>query len=47
MVSNCIAPLAWTRMVGTIPNETPEQQKRVEGAGADGAGTGTRPTQSR
>lgn len=31
VVSNCIAPFAWTRMVGTIPNETPEQQKRVEG----------------
>ncbi len=31
VVSNCIAPFAWTRMVGTIPTETPEQQKRVEG----------------
>lgn len=31
VTSNCIAPFAWTRMVGTIPNETPEQQKRVEG----------------
>lgn len=31
VVSNCIAPFAWTRMVGTIPNETPEQKKRVEG----------------
>lgn len=31
VVSNCIAPFAWTRMVGTIPNETPEQRKRVEG----------------
>lgn len=31
VVSNCIAPFAWTRMVGTIPNETPEQQRRVEG----------------
>lgn len=29
--SNCIAPFAWTRMVGTIPAETPEQKKRVEG----------------
>ncbi len=29
--SNCIAPFAWTRMVGTIPAETPEQQQRVEG----------------
>ena len=31
VTSNCIAPFAWTRMVGTIPNETPEQQRRVEG----------------
>lgn len=31
VVSNCIAPFAWTRMVDTIPNETPEQRKRVEG----------------
>ena len=31
VVSNCIAPFAWTRMVNTIPNETPEQRKRVEG----------------
>ena len=31
VVSNCIAPFAWTRMVGTIPNETPEQRARVEG----------------
>ncbi len=29
--SNCIAPFAWTRMVGTIPDETPEQKRRVEG----------------
>jgi NAD(P)-dependent dehydrogenase (short-subunit alcohol dehydrogenase family) len=29
--SNCIAPFAWTRLVGTIPEETPEQRKRVEG----------------
>jgi NAD(P)-dependent dehydrogenase (short-subunit alcohol dehydrogenase family) len=29
--SNAIAPWAWTRMVGTIPADTPEQQKRVEG----------------
>lgn len=28
--SNAVAPFAWTRMVGSIPNETPEQQKRVE-----------------
>jgi hypothetical protein len=26
-----VAPFAWTRMVGTIPTDTPEQQKRVEG----------------
>ncbi|HLY58184.1 MAG TPA: SDR family NAD(P)-dependent oxidoreductase [Stellaceae bacterium] len=31
VASNCIAPFAWTRMVGTIPTDTPEQQKRVEG----------------
>lgn len=31
VTSNCIAPFAWTRMVGTIPTDTPEQQKRVEG----------------
>ncbi|MFM1987659.1 MAG: hypothetical protein RJA99_616 [Pseudomonadota bacterium] len=29
--SNCIAPFAWTRLVGTIPEETTEQKKRVEG----------------
>ncbi len=29
--SNCIAPFAWTRLVGTIPEETPEQKRRVEG----------------
>jgi NAD(P)-dependent dehydrogenase (short-subunit alcohol dehydrogenase family) len=29
--SNCIAPFAWTRLVGTIPAETPEEKKRVEG----------------
>jgi NAD(P)-dependent dehydrogenase (short-subunit alcohol dehydrogenase family) len=29
--SNAVAPFAWTRMVGSIPTETPEQQKRVEG----------------
>lgn len=27
--SNCIAPFAWTRLVGTIPN-TPENEKRIE-----------------
>ena len=29
--SNAIAPFAWTRMVSSIPAETPEQQKRVDG----------------
>lgn len=29
--SNAVAPWAWTRMVSSIPTETPEQQKRVEG----------------
>ncbi len=28
--SNCIAPFAWSRMIGSIPTETPEQQGRVE-----------------
>ncbi len=28
--SNCIAPFAWSRMVGAIPTDTPEQQARVE-----------------
>lgn len=28
--SNCIAPFAWSRMIGTIPTETPEEQARVE-----------------
>lgn len=31
VTSNAIAPFAWTRMVSTIPTDTPEQQKRVEG----------------
>ena len=31
VTSNCIAPFAWTRMVGTIPTDTPEQKERVEG----------------
>ncbi|QYU70533.1 SDR family NAD(P)-dependent oxidoreductase [Leptolyngbya sp. 15MV] len=31
VVSNCVVPFAWTRMVSTIPTDTPEQQKRVEG----------------
>ena len=29
--SNAVAPFAWTRMVDSIPADTPEQQKRVEG----------------
>lgn len=28
--SNCISPFAWSRMVGSIPTDTPEQQARVE-----------------
>ena len=27
--SNCIAPFAWSRMIGAIPAETPDQQERV------------------
>ena len=27
--SNCISPFAWSRMIGSIPTETPEQQARV------------------
>jgi NAD(P)-dependent dehydrogenase (short-subunit alcohol dehydrogenase family) len=29
--SNAVAPFAWTRMVSSIPTDTPEQQQRVEG----------------
>ncbi len=29
--SNAVAPFAWTRMIDSIPSETLEQQKRVEG----------------
>lgn len=29
--SNAIAPWAWTRLLGTIPDSTPEEQARVEG----------------
>lgn len=29
--SNAVAPWAWTRMIDSIPTETPEQQARVEG----------------
>lgn len=28
--SNCIAPFAWSRLIGTIPTTTPEQQARVD-----------------
>jgi hypothetical protein len=28
--SNCIAPLAWSRLVATIPPSNPEEAKRVE-----------------
>jgi len=28
--SNCIAPFAWSRMTGSIPTDTPEQQARVD-----------------
>jgi NAD(P)-dependent dehydrogenase (short-subunit alcohol dehydrogenase family) len=28
--SNCIAPFAWSRLIATIPTDTPEQQERVE-----------------
>jgi NAD(P)-dependent dehydrogenase (short-subunit alcohol dehydrogenase family) len=27
--SNCISPFAWSRMIGSIPNETEEQKERV------------------
>lgn len=28
--SNCIAPFAWSRMIGAIPTDTPEEQARVD-----------------
>jgi NAD(P)-dependent dehydrogenase (short-subunit alcohol dehydrogenase family) len=28
--SNCIAPFAWSRMIGSIPADTPAQKARVE-----------------
>jgi NAD(P)-dependent dehydrogenase (short-subunit alcohol dehydrogenase family) len=28
--SNAVAPFAWTRMIDSIPTDTPEQQKRVD-----------------
>lgn len=30
VTANCIAPFAWTRLIGTIPTETEDQKKRVE-----------------
>jgi len=30
VTSNCIAPFAWSRMIGAIPTETPDQKARVE-----------------
>jgi NAD(P)-dependent dehydrogenase (short-subunit alcohol dehydrogenase family) len=28
--SNCVSPFAWSRLIGTIPDETPEEKARVE-----------------
>jgi NAD(P)-dependent dehydrogenase (short-subunit alcohol dehydrogenase family) len=28
--SNCIAPFAWSRLIATIPTDTPDQQRRVD-----------------
>jgi NAD(P)-dependent dehydrogenase (short-subunit alcohol dehydrogenase family) len=28
--SNCISPFAWSRLIGTIPTESPEEKARVE-----------------
>ena len=28
--SNCVSPFAWSRMISSIPTDTPEQQARVE-----------------
>ncbi|MGE4218864.1 MAG: SDR family NAD(P)-dependent oxidoreductase [Alphaproteobacteria bacterium] len=28
--SNCISPFAWSRLVGTIPTNSPEEERRVE-----------------
>lgn len=30
VTSNCIAPFAWSRMIGTIPADTPAQQARLD-----------------
>ena len=29
VTSNCISPFAWSRLIGTIPTETPEEKARV------------------
>jgi len=29
VTANCISPFAWTRMIGTIPVQTPEQKARI------------------
>jgi NAD(P)-dependent dehydrogenase (short-subunit alcohol dehydrogenase family) len=31
VTSNAVAPFAWTRMIDSIPTDTPEQKARVEG----------------
>ncbi len=28
--SNCVSPFAWSRLIGTIPTDTPEEKARVE-----------------
>ena len=28
--SNCISPFAWSRMIGSMPSDTPEQKERLE-----------------
>lgn len=30
VTANCICPFAWSRLTGSIPTDTPEQQQRVE-----------------
>lgn len=30
VTANCIAPFAWTRLIGTIPTDTEDQKRRVE-----------------
>jgi hypothetical protein len=30
VTANCISPFAWTRMIGTIPQDTEAQRARVE-----------------